>query len=123
MEQTLREEIMEMARQAAITALRNPTIPHAAKIQFFNSAKDEAQTVIPVGKLEETKKKLSEVAAVPGPHTKLRTRSDLAAQAAAVALQKKRSSPIPDEEGPSSVKLEIIDEGAELNEDIYLEKK
>ncbi len=123
MEHTLREEILEMARQAAVQALRNPTIPYQAKVNFFNTAQEEAQTVIPVGKLEEAKKKLTEVASVPGPSTKLRTRSDLAAQAAAVALQKKRNSPVADDEGPSSVKLEIIDEGAELNEDIYLEKK
>lgn len=122
MEQNLREEIMEMARQAAVQALRNPTIPHAAKIQFFNSAKDEAQTVIPIGKLEKTKEKLRQAVMIPEPISSLRTRSDLAMQAAAAALERKRVS-VNEDEGPSSIRLEIIDEGTELNDDIYLEKK
>jgi hypothetical protein len=124
MEEQLREEIMQIARDAAVQALKNPTIPYQNKVQFFNSAREEAVSVIPEGTLQKTKEKLKEATIVPGPSSKLRTRSDLAAQAAAAALSKQKAplSPSHSDEGPSSIRLEIIDEGAELGEESY-EKK
>ncbi len=126
MEQQLREEIMQMARDAAVQALKNPTIPYQNKVQFFNSAKEEAVSVIPQGVLEKTKEKLRE-ATVTGPAGKLRpatqTRADLATQAAAAALSRQKPlSPTHSDDGPSSVRLEIIDEATDLNEESY-EKK
>lgn len=120
MEEQLRQELQQSARDAAIDALKNPAIPYQNKVQFFNSARDEAVTVIPQGKLEKTKEQLQK--AVKKPLSP--SRSDLAAAAAMAALQRQQrfASPAHSEDGPSSVRLEIIDEGADLSEDTY-EKK
>lgn len=125
MGQQLRDEIMQMAQDAAVAALKNPTIPFQNKVQFFNSAKEEAISVIPQGVLEKTKEKLREatVRNIPGPASKLQTPSELATQAAAVALaRQKPPSPPYSDDGPSSIRLQIIDESAEIGEDSY-EKK
>lgn len=118
MEEQLREEIIQIARDAAIQALKNPTVSHQQKVQFFNSAREEAINIIPEGTLQKTKEKLRE--ATTGPSGKLQTRSNLAMQAAAATLAKQKA-PLSDD-GPSSICLEIIDEGAELGEYNY-EKK
>lgn len=123
MEEQLREEILQAARDAAVQALKNPSLSYQNKVQFFNSARDEAAKVIPQGVLEKTKEKLREAISVPGPTSKSRTRSDLAAQAAAAALSRQKpTSPTHSDDGPSSVRLEIINEATELSEDTY-EKK
>ncbi len=123
MEEQLREEILQAARDAAIQALKNPTVPYQNKVQFFNNARDEAVTVIPQGVLEKTKEKLREAVTAPGPISKLRSRPNLAAEAAAAALARQKPlSPTRSDDGPSSVRLEIIEEATDLSEDTY-EKK
>lgn len=121
MEEQLREEIIKVAQDAAIQALKSPTVPYQNKVQFFNNAREEAVVVIPQGILEKTKEKLRESTTISGPSGNLRQRSDLAAQAAAAALMRQKPL-IPSDDGPSSIRLEIINEATDLSEDTY-EKK
>jgi hypothetical protein len=114
MEDKLRQEILEVAREAALSALKNPAIPYAAKILSYRNSREEVIQTVPQGIVEKTKEKLKETTVIGSSNSTLRTRSDLATQVANIAATRfsKRAATTPgsDDGGPMSVHLEIVEE-------------
>ncbi len=132
MEEKLRQEILDISRDAAITALKSVAISQINKtaLQQLNSksAREEVIKVVPTGIVERTKERItrgkithedsSEIpyesitqTRAPTPERQSINPRDIAAEAAKVALERqKHTESSLQEDGPSSIRLEIYED-------------